>query len=275
MKLAHDYCHTHPEISHIIFVSDSSTTITNITRTHAHLTQSLSRIFTKHAKAFLDNDTHHISLLWTKSHRGTRINEEADRLAKEGRNADQNTQPPSLSFYAEKRSSHTLKQWRKDFAANRPTGAFGEATFHPPTIKPGKVFTQLANDPEVFGRLTQVRTMHGYNPPYYYRFRIDRDLDCTCGIQFDPSDASFHRRHVLNSCDEYISHHHILADGSRTRDPTILLGSTKGLLAVAKFLKTSGAFTRDGQPYNPPRPPDLPEMELNLPNDSVVNNITS
>ena len=264
MKIAHEYCHTHPEITHIIFVSDSSTAITNVTRTHAHPTQSLSRIFTKHAKEFLNNDTHHISLLWTKSHQGTRINEEADRLAKQGRRVDQYMHPPSLSYYAEKRSSYTQKQWRKDFAANHPNGAFGEVTFHPPTTKPVKAFHQLANDPEVFGRLTQIRTMHGYNPPYYHRFHIDRDLSCACGIEFNPADISFHRRHVLNSCDEYITHHHILAQGSRARDPTILLGSTKGLLAVAKFLKTSGAFTRDGQPYHPPRPPDLPEMELHI-----------
>jgi hypothetical protein len=58
-----------------------------------------------------------------------------------------------------------------------------------------------------------------------------------------------------------------LAHGSRTRDAAILLGSTKGLLATAKFLKASGAFTSDGTPYNPPRPPDLPEMELHLPDE--------
>ena len=104
--------------------------------------------------------------------------------------------------------------------------------------------------------------MHGYNPPYYHRFHIDRELECACGIQFNPNDVSFHRRHVLNACDEYLPHHHLLAQASRARDPTILLGSTKGLLATAKFLKASGAFTSDGTPYIPPRPPDPPEMDL-------------
>jgi hypothetical protein len=267
MVLANDYCSHHPEITNLIFISDSSSALKNITRTHAHPSQTLSCTFVKHAKSFLENDTHHISLMWTKGHRGTPINEEADRLAKQGRKATQDHLPPTLTYFAEKRSRSTLKNWRKDFEANRPTGSFGEVTFRPPSNKPDKVFSQLASDPEVFGRLTQIRTMHGYNPPYFHRFHIDRDLSCACGNYFDPEDASFHRRHILNSCDEYIQHHHILSHASRTRDPAILLGSVKGLLATAKFLKTSGAFTTDGNPFQPTRPPENPEMELIIPNE--------
>src|SRR5215472_14978006 len=265
MVLANEYCGQHPEIMEIVFISDSSATITNITRLNAHPSQRLSRIFVKNAETFLKHESHKITIKWAKGHRGTAINEEADKLAKLGRRKPQNHLSPLLLYYAEKQSHLTLTQWRKDFDSNRPTGAFGEVTFHPPTTKPDRTFLQLANDPEVFGRLTQVRTMHGYNPPYYHRFHIDHDLECTCGNYFNPANVAFHRRHILNNCDEYADHHHLLSHASQTRDPTILLGSTKGLLAVAKFLKASGAFTADGRPYHPPHPPEVPELELHLP----------
>ena len=203
MLIASDYCSSHPEISNILFISDSSSAITNATRTHTHPSQRLSCIFAPHANSFLQNDAHHITLLWTKGHKGTRVNEEADRLAKLGRAANQDDLLPTLSYYAEKCSRLTLKHWKRDFNSNWPTGAFGEVTFHPPSTKPSKVSQQLADDPEVFGQLTQVRTMHGYNPPYYHCFHINRDLECACGIQVNPNDVSFHRRHVLNACDQY------------------------------------------------------------------------
>jgi hypothetical protein len=247
---------------------DSSSAISNITQLHAHPSQKLSQIFVKHAKNFLNDNYHRISLKWTKGHRDIAINETADRLAKEGCHTDQNLISLSLSYLAEKRSKHTLKTWRKDFTNKRPTGAFGEVTFQPPSTKPDKVFIQLASEPEVFGRLTQLRTMHGYNPPYYHRFNIDHDLACACGTEFYPHNASSYREHILNSCDKYLDHRAPIWRVSRNGDPTILLGSIKGLLTVAKFLKDSGALTATGEPYHPPRPPEMPELELNIPNDA-------
>ena len=37
-----------------------------------------------------------------------------------------------------------------------------------------------------------------------------------------------------------------------------LLGSDKGLLATAKFLKESGALMSNGRPYRPPEMPSIP-----------------
>ena len=46
---------------------------------------------------------------------------------------------------------------------------------------------------------------------------------------------------------------------------TILLGTEKGLLAMAKFLTASGAFTTNGLPYEPPAIPPMPTIELDDP----------
>jgi hypothetical protein len=49
--------------------------------------------------------------------------------------------------------------------------------------KPNTIFRNLSNKPEVFGHLTQLRTMHGYNT-YYKRFNIDWDRTCACGMEY-------------------------------------------------------------------------------------------
>ena len=233
-----------------------------------HPSQKLSQIFVKNAKTFLKCESHRISLKWTKGHKGVEINETADKLARNGRHTNQNILPTSLSYLAEKRSRLTLKKWRKEFNTYRPTGAFGEVTFYPPSTKPDKVFLQLGSEPEVFGRLTQIRTMHGHNPPYYHHFHIEHDLSCACGNELNPDNVSAYRQHILNSCDKYLTHYPPIWRVSRDGDPTILLGSIKGLLTVAKFLKQSGALTNTGEPYHNPCPPELPGLEFNIPHDA-------
>ena len=57
----------------------------------------------------------------------------------------------------------------------------------------------------------------------------------------------------------------LLSHSAQIRDPAVLLGSVKGLLTVAKFLKVTGAFTTDGWPYHPPQPPETLEIDLFIP----------
>jgi len=160
----------------------SSSAIQNICRTHAaHPSQLLSLAFTLNAKSFLENETHHIAVKWIAGHNGHEINEEADILAKKGCRSEEEVLPPTLSFHAENFSKNALKKWREDFSKNRSGGAFGEVTTCPPTRKPDKVFFELADQPEFFGRLTQVRTMHGYNQAYYHKIHLDKDLTCVRG----------------------------------------------------------------------------------------------
>src|SRR5436190_2415806 len=95
---------------------------------------------------------------------GIHLNEDADLLAREGCRDNREALPTTLSYAAEKCSKRVLRKWRREFHKQNHASAFYKVTQSlPATIKPNRVFTQLHNKPELFGRLTQVRTMHGYN----------------------------------------------------------------------------------------------------------------
>jgi ribonuclease HI len=265
MRLAFQFYLDHPNINKIYFFSDNSSALTNITHTNPHPSQTLSQIFIKYAKSFLEVDTNRIVLQWVPGHKGFKVNEQADRLARRGCRHHEEILPTTLSYHAEQRSKLILKKWRQDFQNQYRNDAFREVTFLPPTTKPNRVFTQLRNEPELFGRLTQVRSMHGYNTSYYARFNIDQDLHCVCGHFVPPYPPSRIRDHTLHNCEAYDDHRNILSAVSRDHDGPVLLGSIRGLLATAKFLQKTGAFTSTGQPYEPTRPPDLPGLDLNDP----------
>jgi ribonuclease HI len=262
MKLAAEYCQSHGNISKIIFLSDSSSALTNITSLKPHPSQQLSLLFIKYAQQFLQNENFHISLQWIPGHRGHEVNERADKLARKGCKSTPIMLPDSLSYHAEKRTTLTLRKWREQFGSFPLTGAFGDVTSYPPTIKPSAVFTLLRNQPEVFGRLTQVRTMHGHNPSYLARFNIPHDPQCTCGHHVPPEPITRFRDHVFHNCEAYDEHRHILTTAHRDHSSPVLLGSMFGLLATAKFLLESGAFTATGRPYVTPKTPALPGLDL-------------
>jgi hypothetical protein len=227
-----------------------------------HPTQPFSIIFAKHARTFLETPNHKITLQWIPGHKGHANNERADKLAKRGCKSPQEFISNSIAYYAEKRTELVLKRWKAQLKKEPLTGALGEVTYKPPSTKPNKVFLQLRDQPEVFGRLTQARTMHGYNPSYYTRFKIPHDPECICGHEIPPEPVSRFRDHILHNCYAYHEHRHILTTVHRDHSPYILLGSDKGLIAVAKFLKLTGAFTATGTPYEPPTTPQLPELDF-------------
>jgi len=159
--------------------------------------------------------------------------------------------------------------WRADIKKQPLTGAFAEVTFDQLTTKPSKVFKNLKDQPEVFGRLTQLRTMHGYNPHFYHHI-LKHEFDpnksnCICRHFLPPNPLQRFQNHVLHSCEAYEDHRHILSNVSQQHHVTILLGSSKGLLAMARFLKETGAFSASGRPYYPPTTPKLPGLELHDP----------
>jgi ribonuclease HI len=266
MKLAGQYCLEHPNITQLFFFSDSSSALTNITHTNPHPSQSISLLFIKYAKEFLHSQNHHIGLQWVPGHQGFEDNEQADRLAYRGcRSSWEFYNSSTLSYHAEKRSRLVQSQWRhewQEWRRKQQTSAFGTITYRLPTIKPSKVFMDLEDQQEVFGRLTQVRTMHGHNPHFLHRFNIHQfdpnESNCICGHTIPPYPARHFRDHILHNCEAYAEHRHILSKVSRDHDPSFLLNTTRGLLATTKFLKRSGAFTATGTPYNPPPVPSLP-----------------
>jgi hypothetical protein len=255
------FCDDHPEIMKIHLFSDSASALKNITCTKAHPSQNTSRLFIKYAQTFLEDDTHRIQLQWVPGHSNLEINERADYLARRGCREEHEILSNTLSYYAEKRSKLALHKWKQAIQRQPLSGAFGKVTGRPPTTKPDPVVLQPRDKTEVFWRLTQIRTMHGHNTAYYARFNIQHNALCFCGHQIPP-DPLHVRDHTLHNCEHFEEHRHILSAVSPRHDPAILLGTLKGLLATAKFLEALGAFTRNGRPITPPRPPAMPTLNL-------------
>ena len=113
--------------------------------------------------------------------------------------------------------------------------------------------------PEIFGRLTQLRTMHGFNMYYYRRFNItNRDWDCECS-DTTPPNAEAVREHVLHLCPLFADDcREFLTTVSRLHKTLTLLGSNKGLLTMVNFLKSSSALTSNSKPYHPPKMLTIP-----------------
>ncbi|KAJ7048438.1 hypothetical protein C8F01DRAFT_957503, partial [Mycena amicta] len=97
------------------------------------------------------------------------------------------------------------------------------------------------------------RTGHGYTGEYYSRFVPDESNHCPCGEDFQS------RSHILRECPRYNNHRHILKKVSRDIALPVILGTTKGISALAKFLEESGAFTKMGQPRRENKLPTLEE----------------
>jgi hypothetical protein len=262
MKRALDYCTEHPEITQITLLSDSSAAISNITKTTTHSCQALSILFINHAKKFLINENHRITIQWIPGHQGHELNEIADKLAKKGCYLPQIILRTSISYHAEKRSRLVTKEW-EDAVNNKPyTGAFSKITYNLPDIKPSQTFMNLEKKTEVFGRLTQLRTMHGYNIGYYERFKIPYDPECLCNHLIPPEPITNIRDHIFHNCEAYDEHRHILEKFNRRIDPTRLLSSEKGMAIAAKFIEATGAFTANGRPPKKPTSPEIPGLDL-------------
>ena len=216
-------------------------------------------MFSKHAHEFLEkNFDSRIHITWVPGHKGIEINKLADREAKWGCCREDSIQV-SLSYYKERATKLVLRGWRKDYQVRAFCSTFWHSTTCPPNTKPSKTFTQLKDSPEVFTQLTQLRTMHRYNTYYYSCFNItNRDWDCKCGDATPPNPTTV-REHILHLCPLLADEHReFLTPVSSLHETLTLLGSDKGLLATAKFLKESGALTSNCRPYRPPDMPYIP-----------------
>ena len=96
-----------PHINSIKFYSNSSLAISNISLTHTHPSQQLSRGTLK----FLEkNNDSHIHITWVPGHKGLEINKLADREAKCGCQREDSIQV-SLSYHKERATKLVLKGW--------------------------------------------------------------------------------------------------------------------------------------------------------------------
>jgi ribonuclease HI len=234
-------------IHNINIFSDSSSAISSIPDTTPHPAQFLSIHFVKKARAFLDCKTQHrITIQWLPSHCGITGNERADELAREGTSPQLPAvfSSASLSYLKAKSKKDLIKDWTKEWRMGRQSASANFRPFdHPPSLRPSKSFKSLQSKKEIFGRMTQLFTGHGYNGEYYARFVPDNDTACNADHILNS------RNHILLYCSKYEQHRHILRKISPNLSIQTLLRTNKGLMAVAKFIEKSGAFTRSGSPY--------------------------
>jgi hypothetical protein len=73
-------------------------------------------------------------------------------------------------------------------------------------------------------------------------------IGCRCGECLQT------REHILRECEKYAQYRDLLGDASPELSLPEILGTEKGLQALAKFLEASGAFTKTGQPRRETQP---------------------
>ncbi|EIW76014.1 hypothetical protein CONPUDRAFT_158790 [Coniophora puteana RWD-64-598 SS2] len=111
------------------------------------------------------NNTHRITLEWTPGHKGTRGNERADELAKEGTELDPETDTPTFAAMHCIAKENTLNAWKGIWHAklNREDSRFHAANRFLPALKPRHHF--IENDRKIYGQMLQARMGYCFAVP--------------------------------------------------------------------------------------------------------------
>jgi hypothetical protein len=191
------------------------------------------------------------SLEWVPGHHNIEGNVRADKLAKAAcRQATIPTQVQKTTISHLRRTSveGMTSKAHSRCIGTPPRGQSGIANHLPPRRKPYAHFT--ATSRELFGRLTQVRTGHAFTGEYYRRMNIREESEsCPCGAALQT------REHILLECPRYTRHRGKVLEQCPNGDLKELLGSPEGIGHLGPFLLLSRAFTKDGEPTPPERPP--------------------
>ncbi|KAG5720557.1 hypothetical protein E4T56_gene6078 [Termitomyces sp. T112] len=175
---------------------------------------------------------------WCPGHEDVKGNERADEEAKAG--VEIWTQDYTTLTNAKRTVKEgALERWKREWQKSPPTGGFAIANRLEPRWKPREHVTHAPR--EVFSRLTQCQTKHAFLGEYYAKFIPNESNRCTCEDIFQT------REHVIKECPKHERHRDILREVDAQLELGILLGTKKGLEALAKFLAKTGAFTKTGE----------------------------
>jgi ribonuclease HI len=242
----------HTVINRVKFYSDSTSSLKVIFEPSAHPAQQCSLLFRSNIIDLLDRMPNlEIDVGWSPGHTDIIGNEAADRAAKAG------VKLPSLIFRTHSYAGMSSKmraqtRWRKEWSedkakrliGNTPS-AFELADVQPPRISPNDFFRSTPR--ELFGRLTQTLTGHGYTGEYYRRFVPSETTWCRC-TDTEVQHVFETREHILHECDRYAHHRPLLEN----RPTSLLFGSKSGITSLILFMRKSGAFTKSGHPRPDP-----------------------
>ena len=136
--------------------------------------------------------------------------------------------------------ARALQQWTAAWKEQPPGVWFSPADRLPPGLRPQLHFYKLGSTRRLFGLVLQCRTGHAFTGEYYNRFVPTEATACPCGAGFQT------RQHVLRDCVRYDVHRHHLSEISPELHLPDILGTHKGIMALAKFISLTGAFTKTG-----------------------------
>ena len=255
-SMSTDLLQDFPNTSHVAFFSDNAAAIRAITTPRASSAQYFTLSFLNHiCKNLEDHPNLHISVSWCPSHCDITGNEKADSLAKEATALNCQIPFTTTRSNAKRRTKmSTTKMWTREWKSTPKVGRYAISNRMEPSLNPTKHFRDLKDNREVFGRLVQCRTGHAYTGEFRHTFLpLSPDpINCPC------DNATLETRsHILCECPRYNEHRKMLEKASKHLSLPVLLGTNRGIKALAKFLAKSGAFTRTGNLPNAPLPPTL------------------
>lgn len=166
----------------------------------------------------------------------------------------------SRAFALRRAKASTHSAWVRDWQKAPRKGRFAISNRISPSLNPTKHFVALKDQREVFGRLVQCRTGHAYTGEFRRQFFPEKSTNCGCGEDLQT------REHIIRECTRYANYREDLQETNRNLALPELLGTPKGIAALADFLRDSGAFTFTGEKYMPrglpsfldePEPPDI------------------
>jgi ribonuclease HI len=240
MAAARNILTDHPQAKHLIFLTDNQAALRAIDDLSDHPGQFASIIFHKHLDHLMSsNNDFRVTVSWIPGHEGFAGNEEADRLAKDAVTAGPPLLRSTITWARERAKSSALKAWRREWRAKPHTNLASVGLVRPPSLHLAKFHKEYGGPRHVHTRVVQTILGHGFTGEFYQRFLPNLPSECPCGTVMTQT-----RSHILAECPEHEEHRDILASATQDLSIPILLGTLKGLAALARFIAASNAFRK-------------------------------